>query len=62
VPEAVVVERIEITHVLPCWADPSKIRFHAEPSADLREALPYLNAVLPRAIYNHAALALTFSK
>jgi len=56
------VESIEITHVLPCLADPAKIRFHAEASADLREVLPYLNAVLPGAIYNHAALALTFTK
>lgn len=52
----------EITHVLPCLADPSKIRFHAKPCADLREVLPYLNVVLPGAIYNHAALALTFQK
>jgi len=56
------VESIEITHVLPCLADPAKIRFHAEPGTDLRETLPYLNAVLPGAIYNHAALALTFIK
>jgi ArsR family metal-binding transcriptional regulator len=56
------VESIEITHVLPCLADPAKIRFHAETSADLREVLPYLNAVLPGTIYNHAALALTFAK
>jgi ArsR family metal-binding transcriptional regulator len=56
------VESIEITHVLPCLADPAKIRFHAEPLADLSGVLPYLNAVLPGAIYNHAALALTFTK
>jgi ArsR family metal-binding transcriptional regulator len=56
------VESIEITHVLPRLADPAKIRFHAEPGTDLRQILPYLNAVLPGAIYNHAALALTFTK
>ena len=56
------VETIEITHVLPCLADHTKIRFHAVPSTDLREALPYLNAVLPRATYNHAALTLTFTR
>jgi ArsR family metal-binding transcriptional regulator len=60
--QGVLIERIEITHVLPCLADPSKIRFHAEPSADLQEALPYLNAALPGGIYNQTALALTFSK
>jgi ArsR family metal-binding transcriptional regulator len=56
------VETIEITHVLPCLADTSKIRIHAQPSADVGEALPYLNTVLPGAIYNHAALALTFTR
>jgi ArsR family metal-binding transcriptional regulator len=56
------VESIEITHVLPCLADPAKIRFQAEPGTDLREILPYLNAVLPGAIYHHAARALTFTK
>lgn len=54
------VGAIEIEHVLPCLADPSKIRFHARPSGDLAEMLPYLNAVLPGAIYNHAVPALTF--
>jgi len=55
------VAEIAITHVLPCLADGAKIRFHAEPSCDLSEVLPYLNAVLPGAIYNHAASALTFT-
>jgi len=56
------VTSIEITHVLPCFADPSKIRIHARPSADLREALPYLNAVVQRAVYHHAAPALTLTR
>ncbi len=56
------VTSIEITHILPCLADPSKIRFHALCSADLTEALPYLNAIIPRGIYNHAVPALTFTK
>ena len=54
------LKAIEIEHVLPCLADPSKIRFHARPSHDVAEILPYLNAVLPGAIYNHAVPALTF--
>lgn len=54
------VESMQITHILPCLADPSKIRFHAEPSDNLEEALPYLNAILPKAVYNHAGRALTF--
>ena len=52
---------IEITQIMPCIADPAKIRFHAEPSADLRDVLPYLNAVIPGAIYNHDQPALTFT-
>jgi len=57
-----VLEAISISHILPCLADPAKIRFHAEPSADLAVVLPYLNAVMQGAIYNHAARALTFTK
>lgn len=60
--ERPLVESIEITHVLPCLADPAKIRFHAEPSADLSEVLPYLNSVLKGGIYNHAARALTIQR
>ena len=56
------VDSIEITHILPCLADPSKIRFHANASADLTDVLPYVNAAIPRAIYNHALPALTFNR
>jgi len=56
------VEQIVITDVFPCIADPAKIRFHAQPSADLTEVLPYLNAVLQGAIYNHDLPALTITK
>lgn len=52
---------IEITHIMPCIADPAKIRFHAEPPADLLDVLPYLNTVIPGAIYNHDQPALTFT-
>ena len=53
------VESLEITHVLPCLADASKIRFHASASADLSPALPYLNAVIAKAIYNPTSQSLT---
>jgi ArsR family metal-binding transcriptional regulator len=56
------IDSIAIEQVLPCLADPAKIRFHAHTSADLTPVLPYLNAVVSGAIYNHAALALTFNK
>jgi len=56
------VERIEITRILPCPSEPGKIRVNAEPSSDVSEMLPYLNAVLGRPIYNPAAPALTVNR
>ena len=53
------VESLEITHILPCLADASRIRFHACASADLSPVLPFLNAVLPKAIYNPTSQSLT---
>jgi len=51
-----------VTKVLPCLADPAKVRALFEFEGDLSELLPYLNAVLPRAIYNHLERLLTFSQ
>jgi ArsR family metal-binding transcriptional regulator len=56
------LDSIEITHTLPCLADPSKIRFHARAPADLDSILPYLNTQIKGAIYNHALPALTFTR
>ena len=52
----------EITRVLPCLADPEKIRVIAEISDEIHEAFPYLNAILKGCIYNHPALTLTIRK
>lgn len=52
----------EITHVLPCLADPEKIRTIVQLSDNIHEVLPYLNAILRGTIYNHAAGILTFKK
>jgi len=49
----------KITRILPCIADPEKIRVIAELSDEIHEIFPYLNAVLKRCIYNHPALTLT---
>jgi ArsR family metal-binding transcriptional regulator len=49
----------KITRVLPCIADPEKIRVIAEVSDEIHEVFPYLNAVLKGCIYNHPALTLT---
>jgi ArsR family metal-binding transcriptional regulator len=51
-----------ITRILPCLADPMKIRVIAEVSEKIHEIFPYLNAVLKRCIYNHAANTLTLRK
>jgi ArsR family metal-binding transcriptional regulator len=52
----------KITRVLPCLADPMKIRVIAEVSGEIHEVLPYLNATLKGCIYNHAANTLTIRK
>jgi len=49
----------KITRILPCLADPEKIRVIAEVSGEIHEAFPYLNATLKGCIYNHLALTLT---
>ena len=48
-----------ITRILPCIADPEKIRVIAEVSDEIHEVFPYLNAIIKGCIYNHPALTLT---
>jgi len=52
----------KITRILPCLADPEKIRVIAEVSGGIYEAFPYLNAILKGCIFNHPALTLTIKK
>lgn len=52
---------IEITHILDCIADPTKIRVVAELSDDVSEIMPYLNAVINKASYSHEAKILHFN-
>jgi ArsR family metal-binding transcriptional regulator len=52
----------KITRVLPCLADPEKIRVIAEISDEIHEVFPFLNATLKGCIYNHPALTLTIKK
>ena len=52
----------KITRILPCLADPEKIRVIAEVSGEIHEAFPYLNATLKGCIYNHPANTLTIRK
>lgn len=52
----------KITEIMPCLADPEKIRFIAHLEKDISEIFPYLNAVLQNAIYNHDGKTLTLKK
>jgi ArsR family metal-binding transcriptional regulator len=51
-----------ITRILPCLADPEKIRVIAEIPDEIHEVFPYLNATLKGCIYNHPANTLTIKK
>lgn len=53
---------ITIEKILPCLAEPEKIRFIAEIDEDISEVLPYLNSIIPGAIYNHKGKSLTIMK
>jgi len=53
---------IRIERIMNCMADPRKIRFRAAFDEDIGELFPYLNAMLPGAIYNHAGGSLTIRK
>jgi ArsR family metal-binding transcriptional regulator len=46
----------------PCHPETDRLSAIARPGVDLREALPYLNAILPGAVYNAAAAALLWKK
>ncbi len=56
------VKLLTIIKVIPCLADPNKIRFSAEFDRDVSEIFPYLNTVLQGAIYNHSGRTLTIRK
>jgi ArsR family metal-binding transcriptional regulator len=55
----VLLHSCKITRILPCIADPEKIRVIAEVSDQIHEVFPYLNAIIKGCIYNHPALTLT---
>ena len=56
------VEKIDIEHVEPCFADETKIRLIARIPVDVSELMPYLNAVLAGATYVRDRPALTLTK
>jgi len=44
---------IVIERIMPCFAEPEKIRFIASIDEDISEFMPFLNRIIPGAIYNH---------
>jgi ArsR family metal-binding transcriptional regulator len=52
----------KITRILPCLADPEKIRVIAEVPDEIHGVFPYLNTILKGCIYNHPANTLTIKK
>jgi ArsR family metal-binding transcriptional regulator len=56
------INGIKITHVLPCIADPEKIRFIAYFDKNVSEVFPHMNKILDGAIYNHEGKTLTIKK
>ena len=60
--EVMFINKIKISHILPCIADSEKIRFIAYFDKNVSEILTYLNTVLDGAIYNHNGHTLTLKK
>lgn len=56
------VRSFRIVRVLPCLANPRKIRFTAELEGEISGVFPYMNSVLDGAIYNHHGKTLTLRK
>ena len=53
------LESHKMIRILPCLADPEKMRVIAEVSREIDEVFPYLNAIMKGCIYNHPTLTLT---
>jgi len=56
------VKKVEITQVMPCIADPAKIRVIAKADHRLEEVLPFLDRVIPTALYSGKAGFLTYKR
>jgi ArsR family metal-binding transcriptional regulator len=57
-----VLRGYRIAHILPCLADPDKIRAIVELDEEIQESFPYINSWLKGCIYNHPAMMLTLKK
>ena len=56
------VKKVEIAQVMPCIADPAKIRVIAKADHRLEEVLPFLYKVIPTALYSEKAGFLTYKR
>ncbi|MCX5884455.1 MAG: Fe-S cluster protein [Proteobacteria bacterium] len=56
------LNKYKILRILPCLADPDKIRAIFELGEDIGEVMPYLNASIKDGIYNHEFKTLTLVK
>jgi len=56
------VKKVEIAQVMPCIADPAKIRVIAKADHRLEEVLPFLDKVIPTALYSEKAGFLTYKR
>ncbi len=52
---------VDIIYIRPCFVESDQVRFRAKFSRDIVEMLPYLNAVIPNAIYNHGEKILCYT-
>lgn len=53
---------IAISVISPCASDPDRVRVRAELPVDVSELLPYLNAILPGAVYSPTLPSLTITR
>lgn len=56
------VESIRIKRIMPCVADPAKIRVIAGADRELGEILPYLDQRIPNALYSKKSGFLTYKR
>ncbi|WP_303859678.1 (Fe-S)-binding protein [Alkalibaculum bacchi] len=56
------LEEVNVIFIEPCTADANKMRFKAAFSRNISEILPYLNAEIKIAQYNHRTENLTFNQ
>jgi len=56
------VKKVEIAQVMPCIADTAKIRVIAKADHRLEEVLPFLDRVIPTALYSEKAGFLTYKR